>query len=274
MLTATLPNGQTISCLEKDSLKIMFEEIFQEESYVSQGITLKEGDTVFDVGANIGLFSLYLTGRGQKLKVYAFEPIPAIFQALEKNLALHAKSVKPVQCGLADRDGMATFNYFPNSPAFSSLAEFDFDKKKYLSFLLDSWDQVVVKINPSAKNVPRFLRRPALKQQVRKAFKPETVTCPVKTLSTFLQENSINRIDLLKLDAENCEKQVLAGINEADWPKIRQIVTEIHGHINGGENLLGEIRSLLENKGFRTTLKENNLQAKFGVELLYATRSA
>jgi hypothetical protein len=51
----TLPNGMKIFCLRKEEVSILYEQI---QEYFKNGIELYEGDTVFDVGANIGLFTL------------------------------------------------------------------------------------------------------------------------------------------------------------------------------------------------------------------------
>ncbi len=49
-----------------------------------------EGDTVIDVGANIGFFSLFAARLvGKTGRVYAFEPEPRNFQLLTKNIALN-----------------------------------------------------------------------------------------------------------------------------------------------------------------------------------------
>ena len=36
------------------------------------------------------------------------------------------------------------------------------------------------------------------------------------------------KIDLLKIDVEKGELEVLNGIEDADWPRIHQIVMEVH----------------------------------------------
>ena len=54
-----LPNGKEISVINKDEVAFLYKEIFEDKSYLQHGIDLKPGDTVLDVGANIGLFSLF-----------------------------------------------------------------------------------------------------------------------------------------------------------------------------------------------------------------------
>jgi FkbM family methyltransferase len=51
---------------------------------------IKEGDTVIDVGSNIGFFALMMSKLvGKKGKVYCFEPSESIFSKLKENLTLN-----------------------------------------------------------------------------------------------------------------------------------------------------------------------------------------
>lgn len=52
--------------------------------------TIRRGDTVVDIGANIGYYTLILARLvGPEGRVYAFEPDPANFSILERNVALN-----------------------------------------------------------------------------------------------------------------------------------------------------------------------------------------
>lgn len=69
---------------------------------------IKKGDTVVDVGAHIGYYSL-LAARlvGKTGQVYAFEPDPERFSILEQNVHLNDyKNVVCVNKGVYDRDGV------------------------------------------------------------------------------------------------------------------------------------------------------------------------
>ncbi len=70
---------------------------------------LREGMTVMDVGANVGIYALRMSRAiGQGGKVYAFEPVPSIFALLRENIALNnATNIIPVPMALADRKGTA-----------------------------------------------------------------------------------------------------------------------------------------------------------------------
>lgn len=51
---------------------------------------LKPGDSVLDVGANVGFFTLLAASKiGSTGHVYAFEPVPSVRSALEYNLSLN-----------------------------------------------------------------------------------------------------------------------------------------------------------------------------------------
>jgi len=70
---------------------------------------LREGMTVMDVGANLGLYSLLISRAiGPSGKVYAFEPVPEIFARLKEHIALNnATNVIPVPIALSDEKGKA-----------------------------------------------------------------------------------------------------------------------------------------------------------------------
>jgi FkbM family methyltransferase len=68
---------------------------------------LRTNDTVFDVGANIGLYSLWISKYNQEGKVYSFEPDPTNHQLFLKHISLNAvdKIVMPNKLGISDRVG-------------------------------------------------------------------------------------------------------------------------------------------------------------------------
>jgi FkbM family methyltransferase len=70
------------------------------------------GDTVVDVGANVGVFAVYaaLRTRGP---VLAVEPAPANLACLERNLRRNGCGhVQVVACALAERDGSARLTLY------------------------------------------------------------------------------------------------------------------------------------------------------------------
>ena len=96
-------------------------------------------------------------------------------------------------------------------------------------------------------------------------LKGQAVTCALWTLSEFLRRQAITRVDLLKIDAEQSEQDILAGLAEGDWPLVRQVVVEVHG----GEGATADMAGLLRRRGFRTGIEPNptfpSLSLVFGV---------
>jgi FkbM family methyltransferase len=73
------------------------------------------GSVFYDVGANVGIYSLLsslLVGNG---KVYAFEPVPRNLAYLRRHLKLnHARNVEILPLAISDKIGQAQFEIEPS----------------------------------------------------------------------------------------------------------------------------------------------------------------
>lgn len=75
----------------------------------------------FDVGANIGWYSLNVAMKDSTIKVYAFEPIPDTYQLLKKNVMLNnVKNINLFNIGFSDKNESLTFYCAPFSSASAS----------------------------------------------------------------------------------------------------------------------------------------------------------
>jgi hypothetical protein len=92
--------------------------------------------------------------------------------------------------------------------------------------------------------------------------------CELTTVSTFLQEEGVERVDLLKIDVERAELDVLAGIDDSDWPRIRQVVVEVHDE----EGRAARIERMLAQHGFRVVIDQDRAMRGTPVRMAYATR--
>jgi len=64
----------------------LYEEIFKDDLYTSQVIKLEPGYTVFDCGANIGMFALHAHHKTNgNVTVHSFEPMPKIHDVCAAN---------------------------------------------------------------------------------------------------------------------------------------------------------------------------------------------
>ncbi len=96
----------------------------------------------------------------------------------------------------------------------------------------------------------------------------QDVTCPVYTLSEIIRTHQIERIDLLKVDVEKSELAVLAGIEEDDWSKIRQIVVETS---KDGDRLT-QVTALLERHGYMVAVERDTMLQEADLYNVYALR--
>ena len=67
-------------------------------------------------------------------------------------------------------------------------------------------------------------------------------------MSEVIRENQVCKIDLLKVDVEGSELDVLRGIDQEDWGKIRQVIVEVHDI----DNRVEKIVSMLKRRGYST----------------------
>lgn len=75
---------------------------------------IEEGNTVLDIGANIGWYSMNIAKRFQHVNIHAFEPIPKTFQYLKSNLELNeVVNVYLHNFGFSNENKELTFYYYP-----------------------------------------------------------------------------------------------------------------------------------------------------------------
>jgi FkbM family methyltransferase len=217
-----LPNGLEVYHVNKHETDFLYKEIFAERSYLKHGITLGANSCVFDIGANIGLFSLFAKTECPDACVYAFEPAPVLNRILRLNLSRYGQSVKVYQNGISDSEGAAVFTYYPDYSILSGLhASASEDGNVLAAGIRHQLAGSHAKLMDGADE---YIDRLVQKKLGRKI----EINCELKTISSLIRENDIKQIDLLKIDAEKSELAVLRGIQESDWPKIRQIVLEVH----------------------------------------------
>lgn len=185
---------------------VIHKELFLDHEYMRDGIVLRDGDCLFDVGANIGLFTIYANRPLTRLVTYAFEPMAPTYSVLLANLRLHRLGrVRALQYGLGARcEAAKEFTYYLNMPGNSTT-------------------------RPETKGVHRLgMRAKHTESQIELAFESERVNAQVRTLSSVIDEYNVRAIDLLKIDVEGAELDVLAGVEARHWGMIRQIVLEVH----------------------------------------------
>lgn len=89
------------------------------------------GETVLDIGAQFGYYSLLAARKvGERGKVYAFEPEPANFELLRRNVELWGhRTIITVNKAISDRNDKALL-YVADSPGEHSLIQNDLHPQK------------------------------------------------------------------------------------------------------------------------------------------------
>ncbi|MBD2104543.1 FkbM family methyltransferase [Leptolyngbya sp. FACHB-261] len=255
---ARLPNGLKVAYLNQLELNFLYREIFEQQVYLRHGITVKPGDCVFDVGANIGLFSLLLSQASPELNLYCFEPIPAVFKALQRNSFLHFSNATLLNLGLSQSSGAASLTYYQKCSGWSTL--------------YPDPEEVTESLRTYAGNsgslLPWLRRLIATRLAKRLLSEQQTITCQLKTLSEVIQDQNISQINLLKIDAERSELDILLGIQPRDWPKIQQLVLEVQDL----ENRVVSIETMLKQQGFTVTAEQQPELKDTVYYNVYATR--
>ena len=84
---------------------------------------VEEGNTIFDIGANIGWYSLNLAKNIKNTEVLSFEPIPKTFEYLKRNVELnHINNIKIFNFGFSDEEKEIEFYYYKEGSGNASLA--------------------------------------------------------------------------------------------------------------------------------------------------------
>jgi FkbM family methyltransferase len=180
---------------------------------------------IFDIGANIGTFTTWLSKAFPDGKVYSFEPQRAVFQMLCGNVAINnLYNVYTYNMALGKKNGKLKFeepNYFAKNDfgTFSLVEEVITEKTN---------NQIVVQIN---------------------------------TLDTFMNYYGINKIDLIKIDVEGMDVDVLNGAFKT-IEKFKPVIFIEHN--DNRKSILEEIKTYLNNFDYEYEIIGNNMLCKPG----------
>ena len=73
--------------------------------YFDEFIDFNEGDTIIDIGANIGIFGIELSSKYKSINILSFEPILDIFNILRENAIISQnKNFKTYNYGISNKN--------------------------------------------------------------------------------------------------------------------------------------------------------------------------
>jgi FkbM family methyltransferase len=185
---------------------------------------LKNSKVIFDVGANTGLFSLTAKAQNPNSDVYSFEPIPKVFKQLTNNITNNGVNIDANQKAISNYSGKG--------------------------FFFDDLDDHLLSVTLN--------QEASFYNDAKKRNKVET---EVLRLDSFMDQNEIETIDLVKIDAEYHDAEVLEGLGkylESSRPDILiEVLTDsVSKKINSQIDGLGYKIILVDEKsGFTSTSK-------------------
>ncbi|WP_437621815.1 FkbM family methyltransferase [Sorangium sp. So ce1151] len=257
-----LPNGLTITHQNEAETLHFYSDIFEHRSYVKHGMEIAPGACVFDVGANIGLFTLFAHTEAKDVRIFSFEPAPPMFEIVSRNVAEHGVNATLLNCGLSNKEAEAQFTFYPRSSGMSSFHADEAEEKHVLRSIMQNqrhlgMADVVDQVGDYAEEL------------IDARFEAVPFTAKLRRLSDVIREHGVAKIDLMKVDVQKCELEVLEGIDEEDWSKIRQIVLEAHDV----GNRVAAIRALLERHGFSCIVEQDEMYKGTNIHNIYAARN-
>ena len=139
---------------------------------------LRPGMTLFDIGANSGLYSIAAAKQAPvgSYKIFAFEPCPTTFAVLKKNISLN---------------GLTDVHAFPLA-------------------ISDQPGEASLYVNTAWKDGLNSLKDPRYEE----AEVIDRVQVRTETLNAFAAEKGISRVDVMKVDVEGAELLVFRGAQE------------------------------------------------------------
>lgn len=177
----------TIAFHNQPEFHLLKREIFGEEGYFFESD--QKAPVIFDIGAHIGLSTLYFKSRYPAAQITAVEPLPQNRELLAQNVwENNLSDVTIIPAAIAVHRGSLPLWFDQTSERWWSTA----------SVLPGGWT---------------------------KTQSTTSVEVPARTLTELLA--STPSIDLLKLDIEGVEQEVLEASQEV-LPRIKNMIIEFH----------------------------------------------
>ena len=264
--TYILPNGEVIFHHNTSETRFLYREIYESRGYLRDDAPLPEDACVLDVGANIGLFTLYIARICPKGTIYAFEPMPPLLETLSRNASLCAAQVEVFPYGLGNETTDAELTYYHGNSIISG--------RKRGS---DLQQDIEIATRFLATQSPTELQSQGLLaaagELLAERMQGEVYTCHLRPLSEVMRERGIEHVDLLKIDVERAEWDVLQGIASDDWQRIDRIVVEVHDRIEGYDgSRISDVTCLLRDHGYVVSVWEDEALHGSGIYNVHATR--
>jgi FkbM family methyltransferase len=188
--------------------------------------SLEPGSIFWDIGANVGLYSVYAAKKG--CRVYAFEPSVFNLEVLARNINLNnlAAQIAIIPAALNDKTGLGTLN-MTSTEIGGALSTFDksygFDGKELKTIFM--------------------------------------YTTFALTIDDAVQKFGIPAPEHIKLDVDGIEHLILAGGTNS-LSKVKTVLIEISQEFKEQKAI---VTAFLENEGFRHKKFTSEEMQKFNI---------
>ena len=176
-------HGIKIICMKGDvriaPIETLASDYYEKNDTQMMYNLVKNNSTIFDIGANIGWYSIGLGKNKKNVNIFSFEPIPTVFKNLKSNLKLNnLKNVKLFNHGFYNKNKKISFYYYPAASGYSSNIPFP-GKKDFK------------KIQCDLKVLDEFVQK-------KKISKIDFIKCDVEGAELFVFEGGIKIIEKFK----------------------------------------------------------------------------
>ena len=199
-------SGKPISMfIRKDSMierQIFWDGLYgkwEKESLKIWAALCPEANTILDIGANTGIFSLIAKANNEQAQVYAIEPIDINFDVLTKNMEKNKFAIHAIQAALSNISGTAKMYMIK-------------DRLNYMTSINDN----------------RYLVHP----QTPDASDVIEIEVPTITFRDIEVKYNLPKIDLVKIDVEGHEIPVLENMYQRIKEDRPIILVEVIGDEN------------------------------------------
>src|SRR6185312_9380139 len=151
------------------------------------------------------MFTLFASERCQRGRIYAFEPLAPLCSTLRLNCGLSQAPVEIFPYGLGSEEQVTSFSYYPRYTMMSGISEYADEEvdvrviERYLA------NEVAVGVEGAEELLDQS------RQLLAGRFMVEEQECRIRRLTDVLKEESIDCVDLLKIDVQRAELKVLEG---------------------------------------------------------------
>jgi FkbM family methyltransferase len=181
--------------LRSDADESVFREIFLDRDYMVVDDVIEEASgAILDIGAHIGLFSMYVRGLNDNVKIFAYEPAPENFAVMKEHFKEnHVGGVVAKNVAVTGRDGETVLFLSEDSHNHSIWNVFGTVKKEV--------------------KVPTVSMRKIFERDFARA--------------------GVGFCDLVKMDCEGAEFEILESMEAELFKKTGAFYIEYHEYLDG-----------------------------------------